>query len=300
MNKLFTVSVAALALGFGLVGCDLLGPVEDDDSVTISVDAIQAITSSGSLAISGKIDANAEISSVTYSVVDANGTAVASALIDVSKNVTPVGKEKLDLKNDLAVKLVISATACDGNYTLNINAIAGTAKSEKPVPFTISGVKNCSVVTPTLTPTTVTLGSWNNTQHGSSLDADAMTVYIKSDLASNAALQAEIDIWFSNTSDNHALLFSPAKAATQQHPPKDWTTKNATQFVEVTGSVTFESITTQAQIDALWNAANAKDNADIAAGDLVVVKTNKGTNRLVKIVSAETTNTGTAVLIGVK
>jgi hypothetical protein len=70
--------------------------------------------------------------------------------------------------------------------------------------------------------------------------------------------------------------------------------------VEVTGSVTFESITTQAQIDALWNAANAKDNADIAAGDLVVVKTNKGTNRLVKIVSAETTNTGTAVLIGVK
>jgi hypothetical protein len=276
----------------------LLGPVEDDDSVTISVDAIQAITSSGSLAISGKIDANVEISSVTYSVVDANGTAVASTLIDVSKNVTPVGKEKLDLKTDLAVKLVISATACDGNYTLNINAVAGTAKSEKPVPFTISGVKNCSVVTPTLTQTTVTMGSWKNTASGSSLEADNMVVYKGADLTD--ALRAEIDVWFSNTADSKAWLWSPKAAANAQYTPKSWTVQNQTQFVEVTGGVTFESITTQAQIDALWNATNAKEYADIAAGDLVIVKTNKGANRLLKVVSAETTDAGTSVIIGVK
>ncbi|HEX2959577.1 MAG TPA: hypothetical protein VHO70_22265, partial [Chitinispirillaceae bacterium] len=280
MNKLFTVSIVALGLGLGLMGCDLLGPA-DADEVSITLGAIPAITSVSNQIVTGNVDANVEITSITPVIKDASGNTVIT--ITTTKNNVTGTQKKIDLKTDLALTLVVGAQTCNGTYTLELTAVAGSASTSKPVTFTVSGVKDCNqVIQPTLAQTEVTMGSWKSTANGSSLEADELKVYKGAELTD--ALRAEIDVWFSNTADGHAWLWSPKKAAAASYTPKDWAVQNETKFVEITGSVTFESITTQAQIDAQWNASSAKEFVDIVAGDLVVVKTNKGANRLLKIV----------------
>ena len=57
-------------------------------------------------------------------------------------------------------------------------------------------------------------------------------------------------------------------------------------------SVNFDNVTTLSQIEDLWtqNQSNAKQFYSVASGDVYVMITNKGSARLIKIVSL---NSGT-------
>ncbi len=296
MNKLFTVSVAALGLGLSFMSCDLL-PTAVDDKVSISIDAIQTIGSTGTLDIKGSVEGSVEITSIEPKVYDANNTDVTGTLVKISKSVLPTGKKKIDLKTDLGLKLEILSTTCDGSYTLKIVAMAGTAESTQPATFTVSGVNDCTTpVEDTLTPKQVTLGA-AAASAGSSLDADNMTVYTSAQVT--AAIEPTIDVWFAVTAANEPKLYSPSLAATNNWGPKNWAVKNATTFVKAPASVSFDATKTQTAIDAIWTAgaASAASSVQIAAGDIVIVKTSTG-NRILQIVSAGTTTSGTAVITG--
>lgn len=292
MNKLFTVSVAALALGLGLMGCDLLGPT-DADEVSITLGAIPAISSASNQAITGDVDANVEITSVTPVIKDASGTVVST--ITVTKNNVTGTKKKLDLKTDLALTLGVSAQTCNGTYTLELTAMAGTATTTKSGTFTVSGVKDCSaVVEDTLSTKQVTLGN-QNASAGSALDVDLMEVYKSAQFAA-ASVQATIDLWFGIVSTGAAKMMAPSVATGFAPIANNWTTKNATKILKVTAD--FNQIKTQSQIDLLWSEASSVSSVEIAANDVFVIKTVEGKYRLLRIVSASTSESGTAEVVG--
>ncbi|MBN1604581.1 MAG: hypothetical protein JW915_23435 [Chitinispirillaceae bacterium] len=294
MNKLFTVSFTALTLGLGLSGC-LLGPASDEDEVSIDVDQVQIIGSSGNISITGDIKANVEINSVTCKVLDAVNAEVSPSLIEVDKDVTPVGEKKLDLEEDLKLRLKISAQACDGDYTLKIDVVAGTAERSALIPITISGVKTCSVVTEdTLRTQKVTLGN-QTAAAGSALDADFMAVY-SSQQFSAPSVQATIDLWFGIVSGGTAKMMAPSVATGFAPVSNNWTTKNSTKILKV--SAAFDQIKTQSQINALWTETGSVSSVQIAANDVFVIKTVEGNYRLLRIVSASASESGNAVVIG--
>jgi len=294
MNKLFTVSFTAVTLGIGLSGC-LLGPASDEDEVSIDVDPVQTIGSSGNITITGDIKANVEINTVRYSVLNALNAEVPPSLIEVDNDITPVGKKKLDIGEDLKLRLKISAQACDGLYTLKIEVVAGTAERLALVPITISGVKTCSVVTEdTLRTQQVTLGNQSATA-GSALDADLMVVY-SSQQFSAPSVQATIDLWFGVVSGGKAKMMAPSVATGFAPVNNNWTTKNATKILKVSAS--FDQIKTQSQINTLWTETGSVSSVEIYANDVFVIKTAEGNYRLLRIVSASASESGNAVVVG--
>lgn len=292
----FSAVAAALLLG---IGCDVLNPT-DKDSASITITAIGEIQAGQFKEVDGTIDADPEPSTITYTILDASGAKVTDGSVKAEAQ-TVTGETNIDLSSDAQLQITTTQDACNGTYTLKVDVVAGTAESSKSATFTVTGGKDCSGSSGGQIDTvTVTLGSWNNTSFGSSLDADAMKVYKVSEVT--AAVESEIDAWFSNLAAGGAWLMAPSVAAEQGHPPSSWATQNTTQFVEITGQVTLGQITSQAQVDSVWaaNASSAETYADIVQGDVVIVKTNQGVYRALIVVSVTATDDGTAVIIGVK
>ncbi|MFP4416223.1 MAG: hypothetical protein ACOC4C_05400 [Fibrobacterota bacterium] len=288
------VSIAALMLG-NLTGCDALNPV-DSDKASISIDSIGTISVSGTSAneqLGGKIEGDPQIDNVVFRVLR-NGTEVPSSEVRViTSGFNYTDETSVDLDN---VTLQVDESACDGIYVLEIEVDAGSNNSSKEMAFDVTGATDCSGPSSDLTEETVTMGSWDNNNHGQALDADDMTVYMHDDVTSSLASQ--IDVWFSNTGEGQAWLWSPQQAATADYAPQDWNIQNNTQFVKVNAD--YDNITTQAQIDSIWSAnSSASSNyANISAGDVVVLETNEDNHVIMEIVDANGTDTGTANIKG--
>jgi hypothetical protein len=293
MNKLFTVSIAALGLGLGLMGCDLLGPA-DADSVDITLGAIPAITSASNQAVTGNVDANVEITSITPVIKDASGNAVTT--ITISKNNVDNTKKKIDLKTDLALTLVVGAQTCNGTYTLELTAVAGTASTTKSATFTVSGVKDCTKPegTPVVT-ATISAGSNSNSDLGSSIDLDAGVAYKMSAAASHVA---ELDLCYSSTGAGVDKLGSPnwAKLSNFDYA-KNWTAPPATKFYKTDlTKAQFDAITTKEQIPAFVDASATAESYPAALNDVFTVKTTAGATVLV-LINAKTDGAAGSITI---
>jgi hypothetical protein len=296
MNKLFTVSVAALGLGLGLFGCDF-GPLSPDtNEVSITLGVIPAITSASNQAVTGNVDANVEITSITPVIKDASGATVTT--ITISKNNVDNTKKKIDLKTDLALTLVVGAQTCNGTYTLELTAVAGTASTTKSATFTVSGVKNCNDTTPQGTPVvtaTISAGSNSNSDLGSSIDLDAGVAYKMSAAASHVA---ELDLCYSSTGAGVDKLGSPnwAKLSNFDYA-KNWTAPPATKFYKTDlTKAQFDAITTKEQIPAFVDASATAESYPAALNDVFTVKTTAGATVLV-LINAKTDGAAGSITI---
>lgn len=298
MNKLFTVSIAALGLGFSMLGCDLL-PTAVDDSVKISIDAIQTIGSVGTLDVKGSVEGSVEITSVEPKVYDATGADVTGTIVKVSRSVLPTGKKKIDLKTDLGLKLEILSTTCNGSYTLKIVAKAGTAESTQPAAFTVAGVKDCSVINPQGTPVvtaTLEAGSNSNATLGSSIDLDAGVVYLSAAAASHVA---ELDLCYSFAgTTNIDKLGTPSWAkASDFNYAKNWTNPPATKFYKTAlTKAQFDAIDTKEKIPAFVAASATEISYEAKLNDVFIVQTTSNATVLV-LINAKTDGAAGSITI---
>lgn len=295
MMKIFKVgfvgAVSLVALMF-FVGCDILETNEDEANIIIT--AIGEVAIGSTQEVTGEISTSPGITSsgITITIENSSGADVSGSFAISQTNIS-AETEKIDIENDLALKFTPQSGVAGGTYNLKIKVIAGSAEVSKVESFTVPG----GVQPAELTAKTVELGSWNNDALGSSLDADDMSVYLKS---AAAGISSKIDIWYSNEARygrGANVLYSPKQAGLAGHPPKDWTTQNETQMAVV--SVSFSSITTQDALDALWAATTAKNQLIRATtNDVIVLKTNTGAIRLLQFVSGDATDAGKAVIKG--
>lgn len=287
LKGLAVVSCAGLLL-FSFLGC-FDDPVSDEDSVTITLVTFDSLTVNAIKQIEGTVEASPAVDESAFQFTISNN---AASHFDITLNdIEPM--ETINLNTDLGLKITPKTTVPSGSYTLTIEVTAGTATSSKGITFGITGTDP-----DTLVPKQITLGSWQNSTVGSSLEADSMLVYL-SDAA--AAISAEIDVWYSNEADGSNAFYSPAQAASIQHPPKDWVVKNQTLMAIVTAD--FDATTKQSEVDAIWAAVATADKKQLirpTANQVFVLETNNGNARLVKFISGDGTNTGTAVIKGKK
>jgi hypothetical protein len=299
MMKWFKLTAVTTAFAFGamMTGCGEDNPLDPDPEIDVTFESIENPIQAGTTQqISGDIETgDVEIDSWTWDVETSTGGEVDTNKIKISNPPNVVGLTKVDLA-DYPISIITTAAACDGDYKAVVTINAGDGSATERLSFSITGGVDCSGGgDPTMEQIEVTLGSFANTTHGSSLDADDMTVYGVTEIT--PSLEGEIDAWFSNTGDDVPWLMAPSVAAEQQHPPKNWSTKNSTLFDKV--SVDVSTIQSQSEIDALWNQAEAKTFATMNVGDEILIKTNQGNTRLVSVISVEATDDGTAVLLGV-
>ena len=269
-------------------------PVSDEDSVVIQITSFATMTPGATKQIQGTIEASPAIDEAAITIALTKDGADASTHFETPTINDIEAAEEIDLETNLGLKITPKTTIPTGTYVLSISATAGSANSSDNVTFTVTNT------TPpdTLVPKQITLGSWQNPTIGHSLEADSMLVYSNTEAA---AISADIDVWYSNEADGSNAFYSPAQAATISHPPKDWAVKNQTQMAFVTAD--FDAIKKQSEVDALWAAVAAADKKQLlrpTANTVFIIETDKGNTRLVKFISGDGTNTGTAVIKGKK
>ena len=275
MKKLIAVAGAIAAITFS--GCGILDI--DDDSVTINNTRIGTLTAPALEPLKGNIDANIEITDVSFSISDASGGTVPTNLINIlGGNSIPTDKEKIDFE-DYNIQIFVADTAYNGEYTLRISATAGTATVSKNDVFTVTGGRDEAAGTD-LDETTVQLGA-QGASPPSLLDADEMVAY--SSTITSEVDRAKIDLifWNSTVGGVTALRFiSPSVAAGS--PFDTWSNKAATEFKKVNAG-NYDATTTQEELDALWGSGAGEVRVDVAQGDVVLVKTSEDAIKMVRI-----------------
>ncbi|MGE5671988.1 MAG: hypothetical protein ACM31E_11115, partial [Fibrobacterota bacterium] len=224
---------------------------------------------------------------VTYTGIIKNsaGTAVGASVI-VAAAVLNTDKVK---EKKITYTLTASATAPAGAYTLVISATSAGLTSTVDFNLVVAGVVS------NVTTATVSLGG-HESSSGSSVDLDNGTV-MTSALATAANSGVDILYTYSETLAKPVIM-NPvyAKESSNITAFAAWVSPNDTKFHKVTTTgVTFESIVTSAQIEALYSATLATEKRiAVAVGDLLVVKTDASKYVLLRIETVSANATGTA------
>lgn len=275
MKKIRILTLASVfALSGLMTGCfedstsSSSAPVIEEFEATFG-EATATWTSGLEIEFYGAVTDDNALTQLKLELIDASGKATLIKAVAVSGDEVVFGVDetvKFQITNPGtwgatgAYKVRLTATDNDGltnTKELSFKEIEGSGSSA------------------TLKDTAVTLGG-TSSSYGSYLDADAMKVYKSAEASANASA---IDLVFNNTSDNKNELRSPSDASWLT-----WGTKNTTKMLKVTAS--YESITTQAAIDALYNASTATATLQgVVANDVIVVHTSANKNVLIKVTS---------------
>jgi len=280
-----------LLLAVGFMGC--LEDPTDEDTASVQITNFTSMVPGTKQLVDGTIETSLAIDNTGISVSITKGGVDVTANFVIEKT-SFTAKDKIDLQDDYHLGITPNAGIASGtDYRLTITATAGSASGSDNVDFSITGT------TPDLVVHDVTIGSWDNSTYGSSLEADTFGVY---KVAVAATLCADVDVWYSNEAIKGLgpnVFYSPKQAGIAQHPPKNWTTQNETKMAVV--SVNFDAITKQTQVDSIWAAVPAGDKAQLLrlnANDIVILETNQGNKRLIKFVSGDGSNTGVCQIKG--
>jgi hypothetical protein len=131
---------------------------------------------------------------------------------------------------------------------------------------------------------TLVLGADENAVYGSSIDLDEPKVLLAS-AAKTAAAGIDLVYVYTFATDEDVLGTPSWAHASGFTFVSGWSTCNTTKFYKLPGAV-FETITTKAQLEALWQETLAIDpSVPVATNNVVIAKTDKGTLALMKIVS---------------
>jgi hypothetical protein len=283
IKKILGFSLVTIGLSTVLTGCFGVDP-EDKNEVDVTLTPFTSITipagtASANYPLTYSVKANITLTSVTATVTSL-GTKPATG---VTTSVTGSIAGKKDVSStDYGITISCASTAYNQKYLLTLTAVAGSATTSKTDTFSLIGGKDTgSVEIPTILEKTVILGA-NQVTEPSLLDADSMKAY--SNTITNETDRAKIDLIFSYSTilQPAALAFtSPGVAAGA--PYSNWLNKASTQFKVVT--TTWASITTQAQIDALWGAGAGLERITVSEGSIIIVKTSENKYKLIQAVS---------------
>lgn len=308
MKTLRILALTSLVAGFGLMtGCDTTsstsGPtikefqIANTDGTGFN-EATDSLAAGGSVAVWGEVTSDAGLSNVTVTVKDAAGATKLSLPNSTSATSYVFGPDK-------TVKITIATTTAwaKGKYSVQLTATDknGNSSTSSSLPLLIKG--GTTVPTGTaVTATTVTLGSNDNATYGSSIDADAMSVYKISQVTT--ALQGGIDAYYAYSStDKLDKFFSPSQAKTSGFDGiKSWTVSTSVSLYNL-GTMTataFAAITTQEQIDALFTGKTSAVSVPAAADVVVGIKTSAGVYRVLHVDAITAGSTGTVTVKGYK
>ena len=267
-KKLLTLAASTfLALNF--TGCDLFGS-DDTSEVSISFESDNATTvqAGQNIAVDGTIDATPDIKSVTYEITSSVTNADLTQVTYSATSVT--GKEgDVDLTDDVGLKIMATASACDGDYSLKVTVtLSDDASATKSFAFKVAGGTGC-MGTPLGTAVTDTIFN---------LDGPAQGAY---DLKTGSRISSSGDEGVKDLKD----LGIDLNAASADNWSAKLESGNGGMFVKVT-SVDFDTATKEG-IAAAYTAGTAAATTDaLAADDLYIIKL-RGAEEyaLIKIVS---------------
>ncbi len=293
------LAIAGMATALLINGCLLDGGTEEDNGISFKdvlvTDTVRVGSgASGGVPIEGIMEANAEITNIQFTVYNSSQANVTSSFSFLTF-VTPIGKSKVNLKDQNATITATSTSLTSGTYNLKIS---GEVNGEITSIEKSFQVKNGNVVvTPDLKDTTVTVAGHGSNTIGSSFDLDAGKVMLATD-AIKANSGVDLVYTFSATR-NSPVLMTPVYAKNSSNIAvfENWVSPNATQFHEVF-LVDFDAITTKAEIQALFNAslASSTGRENCAANSVFVVKTDTGAYALLRMETVSTSSTGTATI----
>ncbi|MBN1760422.1 MAG: hypothetical protein JW863_18990 [Chitinispirillaceae bacterium] len=277
MKKFLGWTLAGLVVGLGMVGCDLLGPVEST-SPTITLDAIGSIDAGTFKNIEGKVTAGEDITQIKYQITTATGGSVSTITVEGPSSAS---SDKIEFKGNDVIKISVSSSAAEGDYILKITATAGVTSSAE-FDFSVSGG---STGTP-VTEVTINAGANQNNDYGSSIDIDAGKAMIKSEAASNVS---DIDLCYAYSGVNSVeKLGTAAWAVASDYTFADgWANAPDIKFYKVSMTADeFAAVDTKEEIDDLWDASKATANSyNAAEGDVFMVETTEGTLAILRITS---------------
>jgi hypothetical protein len=141
MKKLLGLLCAG-AVAAMISSCGLTNPV---GAPTITISAIGAINAGTIKNVTGNIKADQAITSVSYSITDANGGAVSTITVT---GPTASNTNSMDLSGNNSVVINVSASAASGSYKLKISATA-SATADASFDFTVNGGSSQLTVTGT-------------------------------------------------------------------------------------------------------------------------------------------------------
>lgn len=280
MKKLLALLCAGTVLGM-FNGCTTTPTATD--TVTISGLAVaDSLTAGGSASqISGKLDGTAAITSYSFTVETQSGTDVTSMFTIMSSSVS---QKTVDLAVDGNATIKANSTTNSGTYTLKVTATIGTQTFTGTTTFRVSGING----------TTVTIGSYQNTTYGSSIDLDNGTVLFAAQAKADGS---GVDLVCTYSSAYSTFrIFNPVYAADTSNIAafSGWVNPANTQIVQASSGTDWSSITTKAQIKAIYDAGTPVSSSDAAEGDIFVVFTDQSNYVAIQIVSFDSDVGGTA------
>jgi hypothetical protein len=285
MRKFVALLSAGMAMAV-MSGCGL-NPIGTPIITIDSIDVIRMPSSAGSVytTVSGKVEADTAISSITYQILNSNDLPASG--ITVTGPAVPSGEKKVNFDNYPITITVTYPAASAGTYKLKISVTAGLSvdASSNFVVIANGGVVSVK--------TNIAMGAQNASAPGL-LDADIMKTYRNS--LADETNRGKVDVIFSYSSAlfPNALAFtSPDSAST------GWLNNATARYKKV--SATWSTITTQGGIDNLWNAGGvAFSRMAVSAGDIILILTSEGSRKAVQIVSVNGTGPTAIITINGK
>jgi len=282
--KKFIAFLSVAAIVAMMSGC---GTDPAATKITITIESIGSVVAgaSGAAEVTGKIDADSELTDVSMRVLDNSGVAVAEDKFIVYHTSAYTGKKSVNLKTDLNTTIKAVASVTGGTYKLEITAKAGSVESITSKEFTVTGGNNT-----TLAEKTLILGAQGTTTATPTLlDADSMVGYSLN--TTDSATLAKVDvIFYYSTAVVPAELRFVSPSIAQGSPFDSWKAKPAAEYKNVTSTANFDNTTTQSQINTLWGNGPGEARLAVSTNMVIVIKTNAGVYKLAKILSIDGSN----------
>jgi hypothetical protein len=271
MKKLLALLSVGVAVAM-MTGCGL-SPV---GAPTIDIDPIGTIGQNSYATVTGKVEADTVISSITYTILTSTDASVPSNQIWVEGPTPLSDEEKIDF-NDRPITIhVISAASSD--YKLKISVTAGPSV-DATFTFTVTGGGSGNVTEKT----NISMGA-QSAAPPSLLDADNMTT--SSSTITDETRRGQIDVIFSYSTvlNPESLAFTSPDVA-QGSPYDTWLTKAQAEYKLAPGGTTWASLTTQTAINTAWGSGSGAPRIPVSPGDIIIILTSAQVYKAVQIVS---------------
>jgi hypothetical protein len=260
---------------------------ESNSAPVITIDNASPVTAvGGSVTLTGGVVAEAKLDEVKfYWVTETSESQIGEAITSFSSGV-------FTTSDDLNYNFRITIDGLTESGKIKLTATdKDNQTSSKSIDVTVEGgAVNFNEFTAIL------MGAQSNAA-GSTLDADAGTVYKLADASSNQAL---IDILYYYGSTNKATFVAPNDETVNGGSSdftwtQSWTTQNATKFgVSTMTSAEFDAIT-DADLAAITGLSASKAT-DLGVDDVLNFVTAGGKNGALKVTALTASNSGTITI----
>jgi|GEM_PF-5292022 len=296
-----------LSAGHLLTAC--IFETKETKPVDITIDSVEPIQAGDTLFLKGSIKGEGKVRAQVLLLKDGDnvwGSSLKLIPTDTAKSHLIIESENSVDFEASGYKIVtfadINQYTCSGVYTLKIEAGISaeggvTGQNTSDLNFDVEGIDCDSTgIISDLDLKVDTLAAQGSNDAGSAFDLDAFT---DNRLESAKEKSSSQDLYFaaSEGAQQQTYFYVPSAIADSGLPPYKWAVKNSTKFAKV--SADFSKVKSTLQIKKLFqNASLVSQKELVAKGDVFVVKSEKGTLGLIKIVSKS--NSGAQSVIAIQ